>query len=114
MTDPNADPGARYSLGALLRPPALARLALIGAVAAAGAGAFAWAGGAFSPGRLTQGRVIDTFETVSGPHPGFRRNHAKGLCATGWFDGNGAASAWSRAGVFARGRSPVIGRFALA
>lgn len=119
MTDPedstpDADPAARYSLTALLRPPALARLALIGVVAAAGAGAFAWAGGVFSPGRLTQDRVVDTFEAVNGQHPGFRRNHAKGLCASGWFDGNGAASAWSRAGVFARGRTPVIGRFALA
>lgn len=114
MTDPQAAPSARYSLTALLSPSGLMRLALIGAVAAAGAGAFAWAGGAFSPRRLTQGRVIDTFESVNGVHPGFRRNHAKGLCATGWFDGNGAASAWSRAEVFARGRTPVTGRFALA
>ncbi|MGA0601223.1 catalase family peroxidase [Caulobacter sp. KR2-114] len=114
MSDPEASPSDRYSLAALLRPPALARLALIGAVAVAGAGAFAWAGGLLSPGRLTQSVIIDTFEAGDGPHPGFRRNHAKGLCMTGWFDGSGAASAYSRASVFARGRTPVTGRFALA
>jgi len=119
MTDTDPDPDqaasrARYALPALLRPSALARLALVGAVAACGAGAFAWAGGAFSPGRLTQDRLIDTFEAVNGQHPGFRRNHAKGLCATGWFDASGAASPWSSAAVFRPGRTPVVGRFALA
>ncbi|HLJ22434.1 MAG TPA: catalase family peroxidase [Stellaceae bacterium] len=58
-------------------------------------------------------RLIDGLEKVYGKHVGFRRNHAKGVCFTGWFDGNGAAAALSRATVFGRGRVPVFGRFAL-
>ena len=50
---------------------------------AGSAGAFAYAGGWLSPGTLTQGRIVDRFEAVNGPHPGFRRNHAKGLCLAG-------------------------------
>jgi catalase len=46
-------------------------------------------------------------------HPGFRRNHAKGVCFTGWFDSNGAATSLSRALIFQAGRFPVFGRFAL-
>jgi len=92
----------------------LLRLAVIGAVTLAAAGAFAYVGGWFSPGRLTQARMVQAFQAVGGDHPGFRRNHAKGVCVTGWFDGNGAALPWSKAAVFAPGRVPLIGRFALA
>jgi catalase len=58
--------------------------------------------------------MIDAFEAGAGLHPGFRRNHAKGLCVTGHFDSNGAGAQYSKAEVFAAGRVPVIGRFALA
>ena len=34
--------------------------------------------------------MINTFEQVNGPHPGFRRNHAKGVCVSGYFESNGA------------------------
>jgi catalase len=47
-------------------------------------------------------------------HPGFRRNHAKGVCVSGYFDSNGRGVALSKAAVFPPGRVPVIGRFALA
>lgn len=104
----------RYGLAALLKPRALASLALIGVIVAAVAAVFAFAAGLFSPHRLTQARVIDLFEHVNGPHPGFRRNHAKGVCATGWFDSNGAGEALSKAAVFRPGRTPVVGRFAYA
>ena len=93
---------------------ALARLALIGAVLLAAAGAFAYVGGWLSPSRLTQDRMIQAFQSAGGEHPGFRRNHAKGLCVTGWFEGNGNAAGISKAAVFAVGRIPVVGRFALA
>ncbi len=93
----------------------LLRLTAIGAVVGTTAGAFAAAGGWLSPGRLTPARVVDRFEQVNGPHPGFRRNHAKGLCVAGTFTGNGAGSRLSRAGVFPAGRvTPVEGRVALA
>lgn len=107
------DPQTRYRL-ALGDPAVLARLAVIGAVVAALALAFVFTGGWLSPRRLTPGRMIDTFEAVNGVHPGFRRNHAKGVCATGYFDSSGAGARLSSAAVFRPGRIPVVGRFALA
>lgn len=103
-----------YSLSRLFEPHAIAKLAGIGAIAALFAGTFAWAGGWFSPERLDQTRMIDGFQAVNGPHPGFRRNHAKGVCLSGWFDSNGNGARLSRARLFAPGRTPVFGRFALA
>lgn len=76
--------------------------------------AFALAAGWLVPGRLTAGTFMRTFGLVDGPHPGFRRNHAKGVCVTGWFEGSGEAVSFSRAALFTRSRSPVVGRFALA
>jgi catalase len=58
--------------------------------------------------------MIDTFEDVNGLHPGFRRNHAKGVCLEGSFESNGAGARLSTASVFKPGRVPVFGRFALA
>jgi catalase len=105
---------ADYSLNAVLKPSALTRLGIIGAILVAVTAAFAWTAGWFSPGRLDQARMIDTFEEINGIHPGFRRNHAKGLCFTGWFDSNGAGTQVSAARVFEQTRVPVFGRFALA
>jgi catalase len=90
------------------------RLLVIGAVIALTALAFAYVGGWLSPHRLSPARMIAAFQELNGPHPGFRRNHAKGLCVTGYFDSNGAGRQLSKAEVFAPGRMPVVGRFALA
>src|ERR1700687_6176962 len=90
------------------------RFVVIGVVLLAVAAAFAYVGGWLSPNRLTQGRMMAAFESASGHHPRFRRNHAKGPGVTGWFESNGSAVPFSKAGVFAAGRVPVIGRFALA
>jgi catalase len=92
----------------------LLRLAFIGAVTAGIAGAFLYAGGWFSPHWLTPSRMVDAFEVANGKHPGFRRNHAKGVCVTGYFESNGRGVPWSKAAVFLPGRIPVLGRFALA
>src|SRR5437879_493963 len=92
----------------------LVRLGAIGAVMLSVAGAFAYTGGWLSPLRLTQDRMMAAFEDANGTHPGFRRNHAKGVCVTGWFESNGQAAALSKAAVFKPGRVPVVGRFALA
>ena len=51
--------------------------------------------------------------SVYGRHDGFRRNHAKGVAATGAFASNGAGTAVSKAAVFVAGTVPVIGRFSL-
>src|SRR5229473_6019090 len=92
---------------------ALARFALIGVALAAVAGTFAYLGGWFMPNDLTPARFTDGFEQVNGVHPGFRRNHAKGLGASGFFESTGQGVRLSKAYVFQPGRVPVIGRFSL-
>src|SRR5258708_34628376 len=92
----------------------LVRLAAIGAAVLAVVGCFAFVAGWLSPGRLTQARMIDGFEEVNGVHPGFRRNHAKGVCIAGAFDSNGQGGRLSKTAVFRPGRVPVIGRLSLA
>lgn len=66
-----------------------------------------------SSGRLTPQAFIDAFRRVHGSHPGFRRNHAKGVAVAGYFESNGNGTQLSRAAVFRRGRTPVLGRFSL-
>jgi catalase len=92
----------------------LGSLALIAIVIGAGAAAFAYTAGWFSPERLTPRRLVDALAPSAGPALGHRRNHAKGICFTGVFEANGAGSELSRAQVFARGQYPVLGRFNLA
>ena len=103
----------RYWLPSLTDKGALARLAAIGAVVVAIAVCFAYVAGWLSPGRLSQARFIDRFEKLNGVHPGFRRNHAKGVCVTGSFESNGQGVRLSKAVVFKTGRVPVVGRFSL-
>lgn len=109
-----SSPGRRYSLATFLAPTSLAKLGAIGVILLAIVVLFFWTGGWLSSGHLTQTRLIDTFENVNGPHPGFRRNHAKGVCLEGSFESNGAGARLSTASVFKAGRVPVSGRFALA
>lgn len=90
------------------------RLAAIGAVLAAIVGAFAYAGGWLTPRALSPTSMVDRFQQVNGTYPGFRRNHAKGVCVSGYFDSNGQGVALSKAAVFPGGRVPFVGRFALA
>jgi catalase len=95
----------------------LTRLAGIGALLAmlAGlAGLFLFAGGWFTPHALTPTTMIHTLERVNGAHPGFRRNHAKGVCVTGFFDSNGQGQSLCTSQVFRPGRVSIVGRFALA
>jgi len=91
----------------------LGSLALIAVVIGAGAAAFAYTAGWFSPERLTPTRLVAALAPPTGPALGHRRNHAKGICFTGVFEANGAGSELSRAEVFARGKYPVLGRFNL-
>src|SRR5438046_9480396 len=91
----------------------LARLALIGVALAAVAGTFAYLGGWLTPNDLTPAQFIDGFEDVNGAHPGFRRNHAKGVGVSGYFESNGNGARLSKAVVFRPGRVPVVGRFSL-
>jgi catalase len=95
------------------RASALARFAVIGVALAAVVGTFACLGGWFTPNALTPARFVDGFEQVNGVHPGFRRNHARGVCASGYFESNGNGVRLSKSLVFRQARVPVIGRFSL-
>ncbi len=106
---------SRYDLRAVLAAGGFARVASIGAIVAVLALAFAYVASWLSPHRLTPIGLANQFERNNGEHPGFRRNHSKGLCAIGDFTSNGAGARLSKAQVFQPGQiSPVVGRFALA
>ena len=90
------------------------RWLLVVAIPAACVLAFGYVGGWLAPHRLTPKRIIDQFQQNAGVHPGYRRNHAKGVCIAGVFESSGQAAAYSVAQVFAAGqRTPVVGRFAI-
>jgi catalase len=91
----------------------LANLALIAVALTAVVGTFAYLGGWLTPNELTPAQLTDAFEKVDGVHPGFRRNHAKGMGVSGYFDSNGNGARISKALVFQPGRVPVVGRFSL-
>ena len=93
--------------------PVFRSLVLIAIVIGAGAAAFAYTAGWFSPERLTPDKFIEALKPPTGEPLGHRRNHAKGICFTGVFQANGTGTALSRAQVFTRGRYAVLGRFNL-
>jgi catalase len=92
---------------------AVLRLAMIGVVLVVVAGGFAYLGGWLTPRDLTSARFVDAFERANGVHAGFRRNHAKGLGVSGFFESNGNGMRFSKAVVFRPGHVPVLGRFSL-
>ncbi len=92
---------------------ALGSLLLIAVVVAVVAAAFAWTAGFFSPQRLTPDKLVGSLAPPGGAVPGYRRNHAKGICFTGTFESNGAGAALTSAPMFAAGSFPATGRFNL-
>ena len=111
---PEERPSAKNLLAMLSEPRTAARMAILGALVLCVVGSFAYVGGWLSPGLLTPGRFADGFQEVFGVHPGFRRNHAKGVCVGGYFESNGQGARLSKASVFEPGRVAVTGRFSLA
>jgi len=98
----------------LPRASLIGRFVAIGMVILGIAVLFAYAGGWLTPHSLTPARIVNNFELVSGgPHPGFRRNHAKGVSVSGYFDSNGQGAALCKASIFLPGRVPIIGRFSV-
>ena len=83
----------------------------IGVIILCVVGGFLYLGGWFSPNALTPARFVDAFERADGIFSGFRRNHAKGVGVSGYFESNGQGARLSKAVVFRPGRVPVIGRF---
>ncbi|WP_245008611.1 catalase family peroxidase [Mycolicibacterium farcinogenes] len=97
----------------LNRRRTLLGLVAVGGAAVVGVGGLAEAAGWLRPDALTPDRFADRFEQISGRHEGFRRNHAKGLAATGTFTSTGAGAQVSKAQVFKPGTLPVVARFSL-
>ncbi|EDT42600.1 putative catalase [Burkholderia ambifaria MEX-5] len=85
------------------------RWVLIGGAMAAVAAAFGYAGGWLDPHRITPQSYVTVLQHNGGLYPGYRSNHAKGVCVTGYFEGNGAANSYSTAPVFATGHTHVVG-----
>ena len=56
---------------------------------------------------------VDALEAVFGKHAGMRRSGAKGICASGYFEGNTVGRALSSASVFSGARIPVVARFSI-
>jgi catalase len=84
----------------------LARLASIAILLLAVVAAFLYLGGWFSPQKLTPSRFVDEFERANGKFSSFRRNHAKGVCVSGFFESNGNGARLSKAVVFRSAASP--------
>jgi catalase len=110
MTEPIGPPG-RWRPA---RRDVLRGAAAVGAFLAVDVAALLTVNNWLGPARLTPQTFLDGFARVFGRQPGFRKNHAKGVSVTGWFDGNGNASALSKAAVFRPVRTAVVGRFSLA
>ncbi|EKE71630.1 catalase family peroxidase [Gallaecimonas xiamenensis] len=89
------------------------RLAVIAVAVALPAAFFAYSAGWLSPARLTPAKLVDQLQANGGNNMGERRNHTKGLCVSGYFEGNGQGTAVSSATAFTQGRYPVSGRFSL-
>src|SRR5262245_52806973 len=58
--------------------------------------------------------VVATLEKNFGVHPGYRRNHAKGLCAQGTFTADRSGAGLSRSPLFSGRPVPVVARFSVA
>ena len=103
-----------WAAASINRRGVLLGVAAIGGFLAVDLGAVLYARGPIGSGdRLTPQAFMDAFRRVHGLHPGFRRNHAKGVALAGYFDANGNGAELSRAAVFRSGRTPVAGRFSL-
>ncbi|MDY0882039.1 catalase family peroxidase [Dongia soli] len=108
------DKSSRYDLSVFRNGKMLARLIGIGIIVGCSAVAFAAVAGWLSPDKLTPASFVDGFQQANGVHPGFRRNHAKGVCIAGNFASNGQGVRLSKSVIFQPGIVPVVGRFALA
>lgn len=117
MHDPNVAPPpaghSRHTPPPLKPQSVLMRFAFIALVLLLIVLAFSYVAGWLAPHRLTPQRMINQLQTNAGVFPGYRRNHAKGVCVSGYFDSNGQAQPYSVAQVFAPGHTPVVGRFAV-
>jgi catalase len=114
MPGNDSNPGSQPAPAPLSSASSIRGLAAIGVLVVVIAGLFLYAGGWLTPRALTPAALVNTFEHLNGVHDGFRRNHAKGVGVTGYFESNGQGAALSKAQVFQPGRTPLVGRIAFA
>jgi len=88
----------------------LLALAGIGAIALGSASAFAWTAGWLGGDRLTAQRIVGAMEANGPAQPGFRRNHAKGVCVSGTFLGSAEGRALSSARRMVNKRNTCLPR----
>lgn len=113
-------PGPQMTTAASMSPISramrtrLVRAALAAMITGSRAAPVAVGAGSHPPPAAGAAQAVDQFEKNVGVFPGYRRNHAKGVCITGFFVGSGRAARYSSARVFARGeRTPVTGRLSI-
>ena len=90
----------------MTRRSLLLGIGAVGAFLAVDLGAIAYANNWIGSARFTRQAFIDRFQSIFGLHPGFRRNHAKGVAVSGHFDSNGAGRELSTATVLRRRHAP--------
>jgi catalase len=62
---------------------------------------------------VTADQVVTALENTFGVHPGERRNHTKGTCASGEFVGSPEAHVYTRSALFSGQPVPVVARFSM-
>lgn len=65
------------------------------------------------PESVTAADFIDIFEKLGGSHPGFRKAHAKGVCASAVFEPNTEAAQFKDSLLFTQGALAATVRFSL-
>jgi len=63
---------------------------------------------------VTAAATVMALENAYGVHRGQRRNHTKGMCASGTFAGTIDGAAYSRSALFSASPVPVVARFSIA
>ncbi|TMO51917.1 catalase, partial [Pseudoalteromonas phenolica] len=62
---------------------------------------------------VSANEFIQLFEKLNGKHPGFRKAHASGVCATGEFQPNTQSALFKNAPLLSNGNLPVTLRFSM-
>lgn len=68
---------------------------------------------AAKPESVQAHQLVDIFEKLSGKHPGVRKAHASGVCATGSFTPNSEAGPFADAPLLSSGELPISVRFSM-
>lgn len=65
------------------------------------------------PEKVTAAQLVDIFEELGGKYPGFRKAHAKGVCATAEFTPDQNSKYFGKADLFSQATLPAVVRFSI-